>query len=99
MALLIADEAVVLRNGDEAVAAVEGEEIALLISIEAVLSITEEEVVPAEEGGFDRNGSGVLINLPSESTAGTTPVATVVGSVFVAGTGIPVPGSSLVAVP
>jgi hypothetical protein len=41
----------------------------------------------------------VEITTPRESTAGGSPVPTVVAIVFVAGTGVPVPGSSSAAVP
>jgi hypothetical protein len=103
VALLVVDEAVISTREEDVVAAedrgVEGAEIALLISDRAVVSITEEETVAVDERGFDEDGSGVLMNRPSESTGGTKPVPTVVGSVFVAGTTIPIPDSSLIAVP
>jgi hypothetical protein len=83
-------------------------------SIDTVLSIVSKEGISVMNGTkSDLEGvvkgkattigevctTAVSIATPRESTGGTTPVPTVVGRVFVAGTGVPVPGASSLAVP
>ena len=61
---------------------------------------TDEAFCTMEESSEEVEVSTLFDNMtPKLSTAGGRPVPAVVGRVFVAGTGVPVPGASFFAVP